>query len=323
MLKFEVRIPAYERPELLFRALGSLVAQSYPGWIATVFDDSRSNAVEKVVSKFGDWRVSYVRNSERKGAAANIDDCFDPEAWASGSYGCLLEDDNYWMPGFLEKVASEVAKSSSEVFLVNQRVHLQGVGLKESTETTRGRWFNNGMVSPLKLRATLLLMEGLSNGGLVWKLGGTVDLRVGSLVKETALHEACRSLLVESPFQFIEEPLAVWTEMPLSQTARASESNRVIGRGNQAVFKTVFNAHGAEILAIAKGLGMRPRLATALASCGFVRESFNLGILDPMEVLKIAAKGLVLRLVQRNPCGDFLRTLVARKNSNVNTSNKE
>lgn len=325
-MTFEVRIPAFERPDLLLRALNSLQAQTFPEWTATVFDDSRSDGVERVVSRFGDQRVHYVRNTERKGAAANIDDCFDPQAWAGGVYGCLLEDDNYWMPRFLEVVAVEAAKCRSEVYLVNQRVHLQGVGLKENTETTRGRWFKSGAVTPQELRATLLLMEGLSNGGLVWKLGGNVDLRVGSSVKETALHEACRSLLIASPFHFISEPLGVWTEMPLSETARATESNRVIGRGMQAVRKAVCAAHGEEILVLAirlaESLGMSPRLARSLASCGLAGNALGMRTNGVGDIVKVAAKGLALRMIQPNPCAHFLRFRMSELGSNGNLLNQ-
>jgi hypothetical protein len=47
----------------------------------------------------------------------------------------------------------------------NQRINEQNAGLRPARETTRSGWFSSGSVAPLILRATLLVMEGLSNGG--------------------------------------------------------------------------------------------------------------------------------------------------------------
>src|SRR5262249_36071139 len=138
---------------------------------------------------------------------------------------------------------------------------------------TRSDWFAAGSIDPLHLRATLFLMEGLSNGGLVWQLGGEIDLRVGSSVRVTGLQEACRSLLVRKPFLFIDEPQAVWTLMPKSRTARANENHRMIGRGMQSIRHFLLRNHGQSVVHLAKSLalklGLTSRLVEAFAYCGY------------------------------------------------------
>src|SRR4051794_10948594 len=104
MMTFEVRIPAYNRPQMLSRALHSLLAQNYPHWKAVVFDDSTSVGARDVVQSADDDRILYIKNQVRMGAAENIDQCFSPQALYSGHYGCLLEDDNYWLPDFLSEL---------------------------------------------------------------------------------------------------------------------------------------------------------------------------------------------------------------------------
>ena len=309
-INFEVRIPACDRPEMLRRALHSLLTQTYPHWKAVVFDDSLSSAPKEVVENASDNRISYLRNPQQLGAAVNIDQCFSPTKRLGGDYACLLEDDNFWLPDFLSLVAKQLEASSYSLILVNQRISEEGVGLRPPKETTRGDWFAAGWVTPLDLRARLLLMEGLSNGGLVWRLGGETDLRVGTHVRETGLHEACRSLLVATPFLFIKEPRAVWTLMPKFGTARANETNRTIGRGMQSIRDYVLRVHGKAVVRVAKSLalqlGLASQLVEGLAYSGHPDLAGEL--LTGKLILAACAfvKGLTIRFVEKDPCAAFL-----------------
>jgi glycosyltransferase involved in cell wall biosynthesis len=313
LVTFEVRIPTYNRPEMLRRALNSLQVQTYPYWTAMVFDDASSPESREVVDGFANDRISYWQNHRRLGAAANIDQCFSPIQRSGGDYACLLEDDNFWLPDFLSLVAHQLETGSWSLILANQRISEEGFSLLPASETTRGNWFKTGRISPLELRATLLLMEGLSNGGLVWRLGGETDLRVGSKVQETGLHEACRSLLVVAPFLFIEEPQAVWTSMPKANTARETESNRVINRGMQSIRDFVLQVHGESVvraaMKLALQLGLSSQLVDALAYSG--RLNLVVGLLQGRLISSCRAfvKGSAIRFVEKDPCMAFLKTV--------------
>jgi hypothetical protein len=246
----------------------------------------------------------------RLGAAANIDQCFSSVPAFAGHYACLLEDDNYWLPGFLASIVDVLRARQWDTLLVNQRIHEYATGLRPAHETTRGDWFEPGVVQPLTLRASLFFMEGVSNGGLVWRLGGAVNLQVGSQVKETALHEACRSLLVGSPFLFLGDAQAVWSLEPTIRTARAQEPDRVISRGMQSIRQYLLHRHGTGIVQCARLLARSSeqlgRLVQALAYAGspalageLLRERKRLAAL-------FLAKGLALRAVQPDPCAKFL-----------------
>ncbi len=168
-----------------------------------------------------------------------------------------------------------------------------------------------GMVTPLELRARLLLMEGVSNGGLLWNLQGRIDLRVGADVKETGLHEACRSLLIGCPFLFVEQPNAVWSSMAKDLTARAGERNRTINRGNQRIRDFVLREHGVALLTsaerTARQLGLLETLRRNVAHCG------HLDLLKAREtridflLFQAMIKGYALRLVEVDPCTDFFK----------------
>ena len=310
---FEVRMPTYNRPQMLRRAIDSLLSQTYPHWNAIVFDDFTSAAARDVVQSVDDDRISYKKNMVRMGAAGNIDQCFSPRAMHSGDYGCLLEDDNYWLPGFLCEVSKRIVNPDIQLVLANQRINDEGVGLQEQHSTTRGDWFSDGEVSPLFLRASLLLMEGISNGGLVWRLDDKIDLRVGPNVKEAGLQEACRSLLVRVPFSFISNALAVWTAVPKSHSARAQETHRLFGRGMQSIRGFVLRRHGRLIVdmarPIAHRLGLCSSLVRVLSYCGYPHLAGDL-LKDRVSIAcQAAAKGIAIRLVQNGPCNEFLETL--------------
>jgi glycosyltransferase involved in cell wall biosynthesis len=312
-ITFEVRIPTYERPLLLRRAINSLQKQTYESWKAIIFDDSTSFDSQAVVRTIADDRICYVRNHERLGAAGNIDQCFSPVSGLGGDYACLLEDDNFWLPDFLSLIRDHVGNERWVLLLANQRIYEEGVGLRPAAETTRRGWFAANVVDPLYLRAMLFFMEGVSNGGLVWCLERGGDLRVGPSVRATGLQEACRSLLVSTPFLFIDEAQAVWTLAPKARTARASETNREIGRGMQSIRDFVLSLDGRAsvriAISVAERLGLLSRLVEALAYSS--RPHLAAGLLRGRARIaaRAFAKGVAIRLFEPDPCASFIGSL--------------
>lgn len=310
---FEVRIPTCDRPEMLRRALESLLSQTYSRWTATIFDDSVNDCIKGQVSALKDERIRYVRNMPRLGAAQNIDRCFSGIAEKGAAYGCLLEDDNYWLPEFLHMIAENIPRAAGRVILANQRINEEGQGLLPTTESTRGNWFNEGDIAPTQLRAALLLMEGVSNGGLVWSLDGGSGLMVGRSVRYTALHEACRSLLIQRPFLFLSESKAVWTRLPDLKSARFGDSHRAISRGFQSIRQYVLRTHGEVAvtiaIALAERLSLGDRLAEAVAYAGAAVRAMKIPGRNRRKVVAACVKGYMVRFVEPDPCEIFLRNM--------------
>ena len=171
--------------------------------------------------------------------------------------------------------------------------------------------FLQGALSPLVCARRCFSWRDFSNGGLIWSLGGETNLQVGATVEETGLHEACRSLLMARPFLFVEEPLAVWTTMPKSSSARAAESYRLIGRGMQSVRDFVLRTHGEAVVRVAKSLawrlGLTDRLVEAVSYSGHPGLAGDLRKGKHFLVSRAFSKGLAIRLVEKNPCAAFLR----------------
>jgi hypothetical protein len=206
-----------------------------------------------------------------------------------------------------------LADGHLDLILANQRINEEGVGLQPVAVTTRGAWFSAGAVDPLCLRSRLFFNEGLSNGGLVWRLDGKINLQVGPSVAQSGLQEVCRSLLVRIPFFFIAEPQAVWSLMPKVETARALETNRSFGRGIQSICSFILATHGRSVVAkaklVASGLGLQARLVETLAYSG---HPHLIGEWLPGRVrvaCRAFAKGAALRMAEPDPCNAFLAHL--------------
>ncbi len=305
MPTFEVRVPTYNRPELLARALQSLQAQTYPHWVASVYDDA--SAGEEVVRSIADDRFRYHRNHQKLGACANIDKCFSPLSEYGGTHGYVLEDDNYLLPGFFSLIAETLDRKPWRFIQANQRIWSKARGLHPPSETTRGLWFRPGVMDVIDLQASLLFMEGVSNGGMIWQLDSGCNFQVGPSVQHFGIQEACRTLLVDSPFLFVDEPLAVFNFMPRIETARGKENDRSVGRGLQSIRRYVLQHQGSKVInAIPQNADPEKQVAGLLAHSGFPHL-----ITGKMTgpVLKLWLKGLALRLTQPDPCANFLADL--------------
>lgn len=309
---------------MLQRALQSLQAQIYLNWHADVYDDSSTTASREVVENLGDSRVSYSRNPRRLGAVSNVDQCFSPMAIRGGDYGCLLEDDNFWFPNFLSSIVTQLQQRFWNIIQTNQRLCEKNGELHPANETTRGGWFPAGRVELIDLRATLLLIEGVSNSGLVWKLNQKTDLRIGDSVPEAGLNEACRSLLVGEPFLFIEEPLGAYTIIQKSESARADDRDRVISRGMQSIRDHVLATDGTAIFSIADKLAAQhnlfDRLVESLSYCGRPHWIRKYARGRRFRIAKAISKGLAVRLLEKDPCEAFFRSgLLASYNKPTET----
>src|SRR5207244_3257556 len=99
-----VYVVTYRRPHLLRRALGSLLTQTFQDWVARVVNDDPSDErVHSSISDLDDPRISLFEPARRRGGAANFNLAFQERAC---EFGSILEDDNWWEPGFLESMVA-------------------------------------------------------------------------------------------------------------------------------------------------------------------------------------------------------------------------
>ncbi len=228
----EVRIPTYNRPILLKRALNSLLAQTHRAWTCKVYDDSTNDDAQGICASLGDPRISYHRNPFKRGASGNIDHCFS--LIGDAEYYCVLEDDNFLFPAFIEQNIQCIQRSGCSLVLRNQRIEDDCRGSADGTltaATTLASSFHGGIFSADLFRTSVLFGIGVSNGGLFWRRGCKTKLEVCLTGEDAAFDEYLRTFSVRDAVCVEMEPLAVWRN-------NGSESTRSNGAGGFASFIT-------------------------------------------------------------------------------------
>ena len=95
-----VIIPTYNRAHLVGRAIQSVIDQTFIGWELLLIDDGSTDDTEKVVKRFCDHRIRYLRHEVNKGAGAARNTGIRE---SSGEYIALLDSDDEWLPEKLDK----------------------------------------------------------------------------------------------------------------------------------------------------------------------------------------------------------------------------
>ncbi len=102
---FSVVIPTFRRPDQLREAIASVIAQS--GVTAEIFviDDSAEGCAQRVVERFTDARISYVKNPQPTGGRPSV---VRNLGWplATGSFVHFLDDDDIVVDGHYAAVKS-------------------------------------------------------------------------------------------------------------------------------------------------------------------------------------------------------------------------
>lgn len=111
---FSVVIPTYERARPLARAVESVLAQTYGDFELIVVDDASSDATPKVIAAFNDPRVAYIRRKRNGGNAAARNAGIRR---AKGRFVAFLDDDDAYLPRFLEKTHAAYAGAPGSVGL--------------------------------------------------------------------------------------------------------------------------------------------------------------------------------------------------------------
>ena len=105
--EISVIIPTYKRPHLIGRAIKSVLNQTYQNFEIVVIDDSPNDETEKVAKEFNDERIKYIRNKTRRGFVGAKNQGVK-ESSPNSKYIAFLDDDDEWLPLFLEKTVKKI-----------------------------------------------------------------------------------------------------------------------------------------------------------------------------------------------------------------------
>jgi len=112
--KFSVITATYNRCYVLWRAIQSVLAQTFPFFELLIVDDGSKDETEKLVKQFSDPRIRYFRLPKNKGASAARN--FGLKK-ARGQLIAYLDSDNTWYNDFLEVMNNAFAKRKDKVLI--------------------------------------------------------------------------------------------------------------------------------------------------------------------------------------------------------------
>jgi glycosyltransferase involved in cell wall biosynthesis len=301
----EVRIPTYKRPKMLYRAICSLLDQTYSDFEAIVFDDSLEGEAEAVVRSFADRRLSYKRNKKNLGCAASLDNAFTTGSFGDASFACVLEDDNVFLPTYLEENIRCMENAAVSIVQRNQESWFQannGDYYPLHSTTLESKW-QEGLVSPLRLAAMLFCHVPISNGGLFWRCDAISDLVVGESVKDGALQEFARTSQIVENVYCAMKPLAKYTVM--DTTTRGAVPYRQSAVFMQQLRRHLYNRYGKELLE--EAIRYNDFNINANAKKWIAQD---LGILTEVRLLPYWLKGRWIAALGRNPYPEYHSTNV-------------
>lgn len=131
----------YKRTHLLKRALESLLSQSYEDWVAEILNDDLNDiSVKNLLDDLGDSRIKITSPLKKRGGTGNFNYAFDHKI--EEKYACILEDDNWYEPDFLQEMLNHMeANPKIQVAVANEKIWHEGLG---------GNWTcNNQTIWPI------------------------------------------------------------------------------------------------------------------------------------------------------------------------------
>jgi glycosyltransferase involved in cell wall biosynthesis len=315
----QVRTPTYRRPDALRRCLQSLQAQTWQNWVCDVYDDDPEGSAAGVCADIGDPRVFYNHNNPQKYASRNIDQCFSRNNPRLADYFCVVEDDNYILPEFMQANIEACRRLGVELMLRNQYVEY-GSGTPEARLSCFGifdEMFVERVYEPEEFRLSLIPGIGVSNGAMFWSRNAASELEIGFACTAT-LQEYMRTFSVTERLYVAKEPLAVWaqngeqTTRDLGATASYLKRELDLKRAIQTLQREAWRVAGDK---------RRDFMESNLFACpprsrarGLVKALIlaRVGeVLSAREKVELACRGLLIRAAGRVP-RDFQTFLSSR-----------
>ncbi|MFC7021130.1 MULTISPECIES: glycosyltransferase family 2 protein [Haloarcula] len=163
--RVSVVITTYNRPELLPRAIESVLEQTFTDLECIVVDDcSPTLKAKEIIGSYDDDRLQYTRHTENQGLSAARNTGID---MAQGDYVAFLDDDDEWLPGKLEKQYELFQQLDDEYALVYCWMDYRRNGdselLFEYQPTYRGNIFPHTLDrQPIGAGSTLLIRKPIA-----------------------------------------------------------------------------------------------------------------------------------------------------------------
>ncbi len=109
---FSIITPTFRRPELLKRAVNSVKRQTYSDYEHIIVDDANDPDTKRIFDEVSDGKIIFHQHSIQKGAAGAYNTGIRS---AKGKYILFLDDDDEYLPDFLEKMYFHFSRCDSKV----------------------------------------------------------------------------------------------------------------------------------------------------------------------------------------------------------------
>jgi len=120
-------LPAYNAEAYIAEAIQSVLDQSYTHWELLLINDGSTDATERIIQQFTDFRIHYFEQENRGvSAARNVG-----LANMQGEFFCFLDADDVLPPKSLESRLT-VFEQNPEVMFVDGQVEIRDVALQNT-----------------------------------------------------------------------------------------------------------------------------------------------------------------------------------------------
>jgi glycosyltransferase involved in cell wall biosynthesis len=207
-----VVIPTYNRPKLVGNAIESVLAQTFQNFEIIVVDDSTDNETEMVVKNFNNAKIKYIRveDIQKGSAAARKKNIGVRNSSPDSKYIAFLDDDDEWLPRYLEVVIEELEKDKS----------LTGVIPQGISKLRDGTILKRRILKPSEFR---FWKHGVGN---CWTLRKEIFIKENIWYDENDIFEDLDFVLKLKDHKLKIIPQILWISYPLPQTKGASSSTK-------------------------------------------------------------------------------------------------
>jgi len=141
-IKFSIILPTYNRCYVLWRAIQSVITQTYPFWELLIIDDASTDDTKKLVDQFTDPRIKYFKLPKNVGPAGARNFGITK---AKNNYIAYIDSDNEWHKDYLEVTKNTFKNYPKKVLTFckkNYRLNIEGTK-KGKPLSLRDEWTNH------------------------------------------------------------------------------------------------------------------------------------------------------------------------------------
>jgi glycosyltransferase involved in cell wall biosynthesis len=209
-----VVIPSRDRPELLGRAIQSVIEQTYRAWELVVIDDASTQPLEPLIASVP--RIRVIRNEVAVGPARARNQGADQ---SKGELIAFLDDDDKYMPRKLESAVRCLTRYPSANAVHHPVAFAHTKGMKSTADCQLS-------IDPVK---RMLLRQPPHPSGIVVRSSVHARIRFDESFKAAADLDYCLRLALDGPTVELSEVLAAHGEES-SRSSLIALDQRIIAR---------------------------------------------------------------------------------------------